>query len=156
MELFGIYEILKAYCSTRNIFFIPGSDAYVNAVNDSDTYENYDKLLIADFTASPKFVGGRVVSTVYSGILALGQKRELTDIDLGSPEVLIQTESNLDETFEQKYDRRLKDTAQALAIIIGDIMCANELEVTNARFKLDINKFDLNIDMVAATITFED
>lgn len=139
---FDLIDILRDYCTLNDIFFIPGTDAYINAVADMNVYADSDLILIADFTSAPSFTGGRVTGNTYTGVLALGRKTETY------------TTSTLDETWEQKYDRRLKSLSQTLASLIGDIACENEFEISNVTFKLDINKFDLNADFVAATISF--
>lgn len=155
IDAFEIIDILRNYCILNDIFFIPGNDAYVNAVADQSLYETNDLILIADFTASPKFATGTgvIVSNSYNGVLALGRKSELDNTISPVPEE--ETVSTLDETFEQKYDRRLKFLANKLTAIIGDIICENEMDILNCQFRLDINRFDLNADFVAAVITIE-
>lgn len=141
MEFFGLIDVIRDYCSENAISFIYGNDAYANALMDSSTYEANDLILIADFTCVPVIEGGRVTSCKYSGVMSLGQKCEE-----GS-------RSSLGETPGQKYDRRLKYLSTKITSIIGDISCNNELEVTNANLKFDLNKFDLNADFVALTLT---
>ena len=151
MEAFGIIDILRNYCIENDIYFIPGDSAYVNAISDENIYKDNDLILIANFTSSPNFYASRITSNKYSGLLALGRKREITD---DSPQV--ETESSLDETFEQKYDRRLRYLANRLAGIIGDIACENEYEVDSVNFKLQLNDLDLNADFVACTLNFNE
>lgn len=65
------------------------------------------------------------------------------------------TYSQLDETDEQKYDRRLKVLRSAMETYLKTIFCAdNGLELTNARMLRNINKFDENLDFISAEITF--
>ena len=152
MEDFGLIDALRAYCQDNDIFFIPGTKAYVEAVADSNIYANNDLIMYAEFTASPTIEGGRVTSTIWNGAIALGRKREVKTIN----GVVVNTTSNLDETWEQKYDNRLKDLSIQLAEVLGEIQCSQELDITAATFKMEINQFDLNADFVSATVTFED
>ena len=62
--------------------------------------------------------------------------------------------SSLDETFQQKYDRRLKDLGQILGIDIGSFTCAQELTAESINMAMEINQLDLNVDFVMAEVTF--
>lgn len=141
MDFFGIVDVLRDYCDENDIGFIYGNDAYVNAIGDSSPYANYGQLLIADFNSVPTIAGGRVVECTYQGTISLGLKYDG------------EYESNLDETPIQKYDRRLKYLTTRLTSIIGTISCENELEIKSINIRFDMNRFDLNADFVAATIT---
>lgn len=170
MEAFGIIDTIRTYCIKNNIFFIPGDEAYVNAVADYSVYENNDLILYCNFNSSPVISGSRIVSNSYSGVMALGRKCEeqtelsvlvdeidnvLLDEDeniIYTSEQNIETVSSLDETFEQKYDRRLRTLSQELADLIGYIACDNELEISNLNFKMELNKFDLSCDFVACSL----
>jgi len=143
MDFFGLVDAIRDYCTAEGIYFIYGNDAYSNALADSNTYAENDRILIADFTVNPVITGGQVVSMTYQGIMSLGQKFEDTTV------------SSLEEKPIQKYDRRLKDLSTELAGIIAELSCDNELDVTNLSFRFDLNKFDLNADFVAAILTFE-
>ena len=150
MEDFNLIDILRTYCETASIYFIPGTSAYINAVADETVYENNELLLIADFTISPVIVNGRVSETSYTGVMSLGRKREESET---SPS--IETESSLDETYEQKYDRRLKELSSLLVYIISKVGCENDFDILNVTLRYDINQFDLNADFVAATLTLK-
>jgi len=141
MDFFGLINAIRSYCDDNDISLLYGNDAYANALADDSNLNNL--ILIADFTAVPDITGGRVVACKYSGVLSLGRKCE------------DDTESSLDETPIQKYDRRLKELTTLLADAIGDISIDNELIISNLSFKYDLNKFDLNADFVAAQITLD-
>jgi len=151
MATFNLINIINSYCAENNILFIPGTAAYVNLsqIIDETDFSVNNKILIADFTAQPNLVNGTVQETRYSGLLALGQAFDIED---GT----VTYQSTLDETYQQKFDRRLYQLSNELVEIIGDISCENELTTENITFKLDINQFDVNADFVAATITFID
>lgn len=151
MDFFGLVDAIRSYCTENEIFFIYGNQAYSNALADANSYSSNDLILIADFTCIPDIKGGRVVSIIYSGVMSLGRKFET----IGEGEEAVDTESSLDETPIQKYDRRLKALSTQLAIIIGELACDNELEITGLNFRFDLNQFDLNADFVATSISFE-
>ena len=71
----------------------------------------------------------------------LGQKREDTTV------------ATLDETAEQKYDARLKTLLETLTAALGEFACQHQYDITQSNFRVDINRFDINIDVVAGTIT---
>ena len=148
MVFFGLVDTIREYCSENGISFIYGNDAYQNALSDGSVDSN-QLILLADFNCRPSIEGGRVVSVEYSGVLSLGSKCESITVD----DVTTDTESSLNETPIEKYDNRLKYLSTQLASIIGDLMCDNELTISNIDIKFDLNKFDLNADFVAATLT---
>lgn len=141
MEFFGIVDVFRDYCDANNIGFIYGIDEYANAIGDESQYASYGLILTADFNSTPTMVGGRVVECGYTGTIALGIKSDG------------ETESSLDETPIQKYDRRLKYLTTRLTSILGTIACENELIISTINIRFDMNRFDLNADFVAATIT---
>src|SRR4030042_619625 len=120
MDFFGLVEVIRTYCTTNSITFIYGNDAYANALADSTTYTENKLILIADFNAVPDIQAGTVVNVKYSGVMSLGMKTEDNDG--------VVTESSLEETPIQKWDRRLKYLSQQLAVVIGALACDNDLE----------------------------
>jgi hypothetical protein len=98
----------------------------------------------AFFKASPAFGKSKAVREIrYQGVLILGQKFD----DDG-------TAASLDETFIQKYDRRLEDLMSALNLHIVAFACENELDINGVEYSYDLNKFDTNIDFIAGAVTF--
>jgi hypothetical protein len=155
MEFFGLVDAIRSYCAsddrTTPIHFHYGANAFANIEADLHTYVDNDLILIADFNATPTFDGGRVTRCRYSGVLSLGRKRESETVG----QVTTHTESSIDETPIQKYDRRLKDLTTLLGTIIGDLSCENELDIISCNMRFDLNQFDLSADFTAAQITFE-
>lgn len=142
MDKFGLIDAIRSYCIANSYIFIYGNEAYANALSDSQSYAPNQLIIVADFTCIPTLENSTVTELRYNGVLMVGQKCENT------------TSSNLDETPIQKYDRRLKSLSALMMEIIGDLTCANELEATGINIKYDLNKFDLNADFIAATLTF--
>ena len=143
MQFFELISELEAYAVSKGYFFISGGEAYHNALSDQNVFADYEKIMLVDFpNARPTMVNGRITNTRYSGAILLGQKREAA------------TMSSLDETFQQKYDRRLKDLGQILGIDIGAFTCAQELTPESISMAMEINQLDLNVDFVMAEVTF--
>lgn len=128
---------LKDYCKDNNIFFVAGPKDYQNAVLDKKIYDSYDMLLLVDLTFSPDF-SDEIGAVTYTGTFALGQKREENTV------------SSLDETFQQKYDRRLLKLSEAIVSMFREMECTNDIEVQSWTGSYALNRFDLNADFVVA------
>ena len=154
MQSFDILEKLRTYCVTEGIIFIPSiSESYVNSVIDWNEYENNDLIMFALFNAVHVFDNSKLIEIAYTGVIGLGRKCESELIEDDNGDYTVETESTLDETPEQKYDRRLKYLANKLTQILSEIACENQYEIRNCNMRLEINKFDLNADFVACDIT---
>jgi hypothetical protein len=144
MDNFDLIGSLSSYASDNDMHYLSGENAYQNYEASQNTYDDGQLVLSADFDASVNFSSGFAVGSItYIGVLALGRKFD--EVDTGS---------DLDETFYQKYQRRLKDLMTLLVTHIAAFACDNKLQVTNCQFRMDLNKFDTNIDFIAASITF--
>ena len=154
MQSFDILEKLRTYCVSEGIIFIPSiSESYVNSVIDWNEYENNDLIMFALFNAVHVFDNAKLIEIAYTGVIGLGRKCESELIEDDNGDYTVETESTLDETPEQKYDRRLKYLANKLTQILSEIACENKYEIRNCNMRLEINKFDLNADFVACDIT---
>ena len=147
MIYFTLIDELRTYFLAKGYFVIIGGEGYQNALNGDYVYDDYDKVAMIDFPeARPLITGGRIQGATYTGLIALGQKREDGNI----------SESSLDETVEQKYDRRLEDLGLTLTNDIAQFACNQDILITDIVQRMEINQFDLNIDFVASDITFTD
>lgn len=144
MTNFDLIGELETYAAAHSMQFLSGAQFNQNYEASQKEYENGQLVLTAEFEAIPAFSrGGKITEIRYEGILALGRKFEETV-----------TMSTLDETFIQKYNARLLELMQLLSVAITDFACENELEVPACRMGMQLNKFDTNIDFIAATISF--
>ncbi len=65
------------------------------------------------------------------------------------------TLAELDETDQQKWDRRLFALRSAIEVYLKAVFCAETgLELTSARIQTFLNQFDENIDAIGMEITF--
>lgn len=135
---------LRTYCNVNNICFIPGPTAYQNAVMDYHIYENNELILVADLQFRPVFGENSLEEVTYQGTLALGRKREDNDTQC--------TVSSLDETFEQKYDRRLEELSSLLTELLLNLQCEYNYNIDSVRMSYALNQYDLNADFVSADI----
>lgn len=143
MDNYNLIGELAAYAAANGMVFLSGANHYQNYEASQAAYNEDQLVLTADFDAAVSFGIGLGVSAItYSGVMALGRKFEPTTV------------SELDETFIQKYNRRLYELMQMLGTAIAAFACDNELEVTQCAFRMELNKFDTNIDFVAASVTF--
>jgi hypothetical protein len=150
MTRFDLIGALNTYAASKSWHFLYGTSFYQNIEAD-EAYLNGELILGADFNAHPVYGKGMGITEIqYSGILLLGRKFD-NDGTTGQSDG---TPADLDESMYQKYTRRLLYLMTSLDTAIKAIACANELSVTGCEMKMDINKFDTNIDFVAATITF--
>lgn len=143
-EKLNLIGTLRTYCKANGIYFIPGPTAYQNAVMDCHIYENNELILVADLQFSPEFSDNFLESVTYNGTIALGRKRE-TDGEQ-------YTESSLDETFEQKYDRRLQELSSLLSGLLLNLQCEHDYTLDSATISYALNEYDLNCDFVSADI----
>ena len=149
MDNFALISTLKAYSDSKEWVFLYGNKSHQNILASQHEYSAGQLVLTADFDAEVKFTKAfSIDSIIYTGVLALGIK---IDEAIGEADPVV---VGLDETYYQKYLARLKDLMTLLTTHIAAIACDNQLEVTQCLFRIDINRFDTNIDFIAATVTF--
>ena len=136
----NLIGILRDYCDREHLYFIPGPAAYQNAIMDQSIYAANDLILVCDLQFSPVFSENSLNEVQYNGTIALGRKREL------------QTTSSLDETFEQKYDRRLMELSNLLTELLLSLQCEHNFVIDSAQMSYSLNEYDLNADFVSAEI----
>jgi hypothetical protein len=166
MNNFALISALSSYATTNDMVFLYGQNYMQNYEASQHEYYNGQKVLTGEFTCQPVYGNGNKIGQItYNGVLGLGQKFDddgTANIPDDENTPLVDetqtfndgTPSSLDETQMQKYNRRLYDLMVALDIVIQDIACENELQIGTAIFRMDMNKFDTNIDFVVAEISF--
>jgi hypothetical protein len=154
MKITDIRKALKDFCTDKGLVFLYGRTDYINAVESNHEYLADELVMVADFEISLKFANNLAIGASYSGIIMLGRKSETNTVlpipDPPAQPETVQTISSLDETMDQKYDRRLSELLELLQVYISQFACANELEVNSVVMSPDINKFDTNLDFVVA------
>ncbi len=139
MEQFDIINELRTYALIQGWRFIFALDDFeTNAVMIRDMADG-EHVLVAGFNYSPTIKNRKITQIEYNGILSLGRKFDLD----GQAAIL-------DETHEQKHDRRLKELAQMLTECAANVGCSGNLNVNVGAVELEPNKFDENIDFASA------
>lgn len=143
MNQFDIIGSLKAYAENQGWAFLSGQDWYQNYEASQNEYANGQLVLGVDFDSIPVRKAGIISEISYPGTLILGRKFD--------PDT---KPSSLDETFIQKYEARLLELTTLLSNMINTFMCEHNLDVLGENIRMDLNKFDTNIDFVVETLTF--
>jgi hypothetical protein len=106
-------------------------------------------LLMFPFVETPIINEARVIANWdISTRLWLGRKFDNTSSS--------GTYSKLDETYEQKYDRRLTDLRADMETLLRSMFCSGDYELQSARVLRGINLTPENLDFVMADVTFRD
>lgn len=146
-----IYQLLADYCATKNYDFIWGLDAYYQNLETNKSLGVNKPIVLCEFKVSCS-VSGPHVTHRYVGSISIGRKFESVEVE----EIVTNTESNLDETFKQKYDRRLLELSEILEMFVTLFSCEKQFKVPQFEYDFEINKFDEVIDFVSALVTFEE
>jgi hypothetical protein len=143
MNQFDLIGSLRTFAQSKGWVFFCGDKVFQNIEASKHNFQKNQLILgCSPFSAIPNFTNGYKIDTItYKGLILLGRKFESS------------TESNLDETFEQKHDRRLLELSQMLALNLALFACDNELTLSQPQFDLEINSLDENIDFVVASVT---
>lgn len=144
MDKFTITTALRTYALSKGWKTLIGDRYHQNAMASRETYDVGDIVIgIFPFISTiPRSVAS-FGEISYRGVILLGRKFEAT------------TTANLDETYEQKYDNRLKELIPLLANSVKEFACDNELEYSG-EIADEIDKFDTDIDFVGGLFTFYD
>ena len=142
MDQFDIIGELETYALSQNWLFSYGVDEFYKSATTVQQYDPGKLIMIADFRAQPTIKNGRITEISYTCLIMLGRKFD----DNGQA-------ASLDETSQQKYDRRLKELMQMLVAAIAQVGCDNDLEVTTGDIVVNINQYAENIDFAASPNT---
>lgn len=141
MDKFDIIGELRRAAIERGWVFCAGDKFYQNIEMTSNDIGYGQLILVAQFDSRPTITNGRVMGITYNGSILLGCKFD----DDG-------TSASLDETYLEKYDRRLLSLMQSLGNFLGELECAAGLSISQVEMPNAINQFDTNIDFVGGTV----
>ena len=136
----NLIGILRDYCDREHLYFIPGPAAYQNAIMDQSVYAVNELILVCDLQFSPVYGENSLNEVQYNGTISIGRKREGNSV------------SSLDETFEQKYDRRLMELSNLMTELLLSLQCEHDFVIDSAQMSYSLNEYDLNADFVSAEI----
>lgn len=144
MIQFQILETLKAKALANGWLFVIGFDDFMKNYETNREFANDQLILVADVNFKPRFKNSRTMSIDYNCFLSLGKKFDTDG-----------TVVSLDETNEQKYDRRLGTLVFELSSFIAEFGCENELTIQDPTINFAINQFDENLDFaIASNVAF--
>lgn len=138
MDNFGLIAELKALATLKDWnFYLDINNYYTNAVVVDEQEQGVNSLIVK-VTSTPKWSGLKTAEITYKCKIMLARKMDMSG-----------QSATLDETYEQKYDRRLKDLETTLDEFLKVLICNNELSLSShSGYEHAINVFDMNIDAV--------
>lgn len=144
MDKFTIASTLKAYALSKGWKVLMGDRYHQNAQASKETY-SVGEIVIAIFPFTSVIPRSRAAfgEVSYRSVILLGRKFETL------------THANLDETYTQKFDNRLKELIPLLANSVKEFACSNELDYSG-EIADEIDNFDTDIDFVGGLFTFYD
>ncbi|MBT3209143.1 MAG: hypothetical protein HN347_12425 [Bacteroidetes bacterium] len=122
--------------------FVYGLSEYINAEAGDKDLQDKDMIALEPVTFATSYSGGVAGDEVGNTTLSYCVKNDGT------------YESTLDETNEQKFDRRLDTMKTAIKTFIDAIACLDNFEIQTVRIIESINQLDENTDMLVAQLQF--
>ena len=146
MEQFGLIKAIQAECANRGWRFVSGDRWERNAQITKEGIDVGEIIMTAFVNSStPRFVTSQIDRITYTAEIMLGRKFDAPgDV------------SSLDETFIQKYERRLEELSRLIASFLASFSCDHGLTIQNASFQYYLNQFDENVDFCGGNVTFID
>lgn len=147
MEQFGLIKALQDDCATKDWRFVSGDRWHRNAEITKQGGLDVGEIVMTAFVnnAQPRFVNSVIDRITYSAEIMLGRKFD----EIGDT-------SSLDETFIQKYERRLEELAKLMATFLASFACEHRLTIQNSTFQFYLNQYDENLDFCGGNVTFVD
>lgn len=136
---------IRTLATNAGYEFSYGTAEYNNFDATQDDLQAKDLIYLAPVVDSGTYDNGVLDTSGYSTVIGLGVKSD-RDVD--------NTQANLDETYEQKYDRRLESMRTKLGAFIKSMGCEDNFTLTRHRIFEEINQLDENLDMMIAELQF--
>ncbi len=140
----GAVNGIRTLAESLGYEFIYGTAEYVNAeLTHFKDIQTKDVIYLVPTQNAGSYLNGVLDISTVNSILGLGVKNDGT------------YQSTLNETYEQKYDRRLANMETLLMTFIQILSCTDKYTMLSHRIFPEINKFDENIDVLMGEIQFE-
>ena len=140
-------DIIKTYITGEGYEFAYGSRPYLDfEIVDKDLKDGQkvvnmlpeiERALYATNKPNPSQVE-------YSVFMQVCKKWETGNV----------TWSNLDELYEQKYDRRLVELYTLCRNIVRDLACQNNWEMVSYTSQAEINQYSSNLELISVEFVF--
>jgi hypothetical protein len=145
-----LVKVFEDYATLKGWQFAYGTRQILNYETSHKDLELGDKLLLMfPFTESAQ---------INTNLNVIGKWRFNTQIWLGQKfdvDGSTGTYSELDETYEQKYERRLLGLRGTVREMFKDLLCVGGYEMINIQITREVNEFDENLDFVVVNLTVD-
>lgn len=145
--MFDPVKLFQDIATANNLGFAYGRKDFQNwAMTREEKLDDFEVILgLMPFEEYANMDNGSVSDWEASTIFWVGRKFDIGEI----------TFSSMDETEQQKYDRRLKYLRGYIDTILGNLCDDAFVEVIGRpHVSRELNKFDENVDCVLCEITF--
>lgn len=140
---------INAMCLTNSWRSAFGLDEFEKNIATSEGYAAGEKVLAFEAYYTPTVVNTKTTQESWRVVASLGRK-----FDPSYTADAFQTATaSLDETHQQKYDRRLASLVSEFVANFAALACALEFDISFGEIGFDVNMFDTNIDFVTSVIT---
>lgn len=142
-----VKETIKAQAAAAGYNFAYGTRPFINY---EQTLENLKDGVVNIFLLPENergvYAPGKIYleSIEYTVVFQVARKWETGNT----------TKSELDETYEQKYDRRLSDLQNIGNAFLKTFICSNNLEPLSYQANQEINVYAENIDLINYQLVF--
>ena len=140
-------DIVKTYATNQTYVFNYGTRPYVDwevinkDIKNGQTIINMLPEIERGLYATNKPNPSQVE---YSVFLQVARKWDSGNV----------THSNLDETYEQKYDRRLVDLYEDARAMVKGLACQENWEMVSYTSQAEINQYSSNIELISVEFVF--
>lgn len=137
-----LFDKFREYCKSRDILFILGSEEYQNSITAMKGLKPDQLVLMMEGTVSPTFAAAEMTSVTYTLTIILGRKCESRG-----------AKSHMSETFDDKWNNRLRELMELFTTIVSGAVCDFGYEISAMSLTPQVNRLDLNIDCISGQVT---
>jgi hypothetical protein len=145
-----LIDEINTMCGVNSWICAFGLDAFEKNIATSQSYAAGTIVLAFEAYYTPTIKNTKTINESWRVVASLGRKFDptytATDYQTST--------ASLDETHQQKYDRRLYELATLLVSNFAALACTLDLDLAVGEIGFDVNMFDTNIDFVTSQLTF--
>lgn len=147
----NVVSDIKTLAESEGYAWIHGPRDYANyeLTTKDITDTEFIFILLPVITSSNSITDFKLVSEWSLDIqIMFGQK-----FDVAAETATTEQVSSIDETYNQKYDRRIYNLAATLFAFIEQWLCGSVYRLQSLRIDEEVNQFDENADFVIGQLT---
>lgn len=137
-----VSEIIKEIVEALGYDFTEGSSEYVNATLNTFDLQNKSLVYVTPIVEQGNYSSGVQSEASINAVIGLAVKNDGI------------YQANLDESYIEKRERRLKNMKINLKTLLKKIGCNEKLQFTSHRIFTEINQFSENVDILMAEVNF--